>query len=90
MPHVVCRPCVNCKYTDCVVVCPVECFYEDEKMVYINPEECIDCEACVPECPVEAIFHCDSVPSEWQDFVQLNAEGAPQCEIINEKKDPLC
>ena len=51
MTHVVAQPCFACKYTDCVVVCPVECFYEGEQMLYIHPEECIDCEACVPECP---------------------------------------
>ena len=60
MTHVVAEPCFACKYTDCVVVCPVECFYEGEKMLYIHPDECIDCEACVPECPVEAIFHEDN------------------------------
>jgi ferredoxin len=89
MTHVVCEPCFACKYTDCVVVCPVECFYEGEKILYIHPDECIDCEACVPECPVEAIFHEDNVPEEWKDFVALNAEMAPQCEVITEKKEPL-
>jgi ferredoxin len=64
MTHVVAEPCFNCKYTDCVVVCPVECFYEGEAILYIHPDECIDCEACVPECPVEAIFHEDNVPAE--------------------------
>src|SRR6185312_13622857 len=66
MTHVVCEPCFACKYTDCVVVCPVECFYEGEKMLYIHPDECIDCEACVPECPVEAIFHKDYVQEGWK------------------------
>src|SRR3972149_3223838 len=89
MTHVVCEPCFGCKYTDCVVVCPVECFYEGEKILYIHPDECIDCEACVPECPVEAIFHEDNVPEEWKDFTQLNAEMAPQCPVITEKKEPL-
>ncbi len=89
MTHVVCQPCFGCKYTDCVVVCPVECFYEAEKMLYIHPDECIDCEACVPECPVEAIYHEDNVPDEWKDYIQQNAEMAPQCEVITEKKEPL-
>lgn len=89
MPHVVAQPCFDCKYTDCVVVCPVECFYEDAKMLYIHPDECIDCEACVPECPVEAIFHEDSVPEEWQEFIALNADKAPELEVITEKKEPL-
>ena len=95
MTHVVCQPCFACKYTDCVVVCPVECFYEvdpggpRDQMLYIHPEECIDCEACVPECPVEAIFHEDNLPEEWAPFTELNAELATQCEVITEKKDPL-
>src|SRR5215218_9246957 len=56
MTHVVCQPCYDCKYTDCVAVCPVECFWQDERMLYIDPEVCIDCEACIPECPVVAIW----------------------------------
>ena len=59
MTHIVAEPCFKCKYTDCVTVCPVECFYEGEDILVIHPDECIDCEACVPECPVEAIFHED-------------------------------
>ena len=89
MAHIVAEPCFNCKYTDCVVVCPVECFYEGESMLYIHPDECIDCEACVPECPVEAIFLGDNVPEQWKDFIALNAELASQCEVITEKKEPL-
>jgi ferredoxin len=89
MTHVVCEPCFGCKYTDCVVVCPVECFYEGDKILYIHPDECIDCEACVPECPVEAIFHEDNVPEEWKPFIELNAEMAPQLPVITEKKEPL-
>jgi len=90
MTHVVAEPCFACKYTDCVVVCPVECFYEGDKMVYIHPDECIDCEACVPECPVDAIFHEDNLPAEWKDFKELNAELSPQLPVITEKKEPLC
>jgi ferredoxin len=90
MTHVVCEPCFGCKYTDCVTVCPVECFYEGEKILYIHPEECIDCEACVPECPVEAIFHEDNVPEEWKAFTELNAEMALQTPNITEKKEPIC
>lgn len=88
--YVVTEPCHGCKYTDCVVVCPVDCFYEGEQMLYIDPEECIDCQACVPECPVEAIFREDEVPEEWESFIKLNADMAPQCPNITEKKDPLC
>ena len=77
MAHIVAEPCFDCKYTDCVVVCPVDCFYEGAQMLYIHPDECIDCEACVPECPVEAIFHEDNLPDDWKDFTALNAEQAP-------------
>ena len=74
MAHVVTAPCVNCKYTDCVVVCPMECFYGDDAQLYIDPDDCIDCGACVPECPVQAIFQEDDVPAKWAGFVRLNAE----------------
>jgi ferredoxin len=74
MAMVVTAPCVGCKYTDCVVVCPCECFYGDEQQLYIDPEDCIDCGACIPECPVEAIFLDADVPAKWSSFVQLNAE----------------
>src|SRR6476620_11402422 len=74
MTHIVVQACFGCKYTDCVVVCPVECFYEGEQMLYIHPDECIDCEACVPECPVEAIFQQDNVPEDQKPFIELNAE----------------
>ena len=73
MAYVVCQPCHDCKYTDCVVVCPCECFYQDDVQLYIDPEHCIDCEACVPECPVEAIYHEDHVPPQWTSYVQLNS-----------------
>jgi ferredoxin len=89
MAYVVTAPCFGCKYTDCVVVCPCECFREGEKMLYIDPTECIDCDACVSECPVEAIFYEDNVPAQWRDFIALNAEMAPQCPVITEKKPSL-
>jgi ferredoxin len=89
MAHVVTQPCFGCKYTDCVVVCPTECFHEGEQMVYIDPNECICCDACVPECPVEAIFPEDDVPTEWRDFIALNAEMSQITPSINEKKKPL-
>jgi len=74
MTHVVCEPCYDCKYTDCCVVCPVECFYQDDMMLYIDPIDCIDCEACVPECPVEAIFVEANVPAQWANWTQVNAD----------------
>lgn len=89
MTHVVAQPCFDCKYTDCVVVCPVDCFYQSEQLLYIHPDECIDCEACVPECPVEAIFHEDNLPEQWKEFAALNAEMAKRNPNIVEKQDPL-
>ena len=90
MTHTVCEPCYDCKYTDCVAVCPVECFYQDDVMLYIDPADCIDCEACVPECPVEAIFAEANVPSQWESFTPLNAEKAapdlPTVEWIHIRK----
>ena len=85
MTHVVTEPCFGCKDTDCVAACPVDCFYEGEQMLYIDPEECIDCQQCVAVCPVEAIFREDDVPEQWRGFVELNAEMAPQCPQITEK-----
>ena len=76
MTHTVCEPCNDCKYTDCCVVCPVECFYMDDMLLYIDPVDCIDCEACVPECPVEAIFSEPNTPAQWSSYIQLNAERA--------------
>jgi len=89
MAMVVTEPCFGCKYTDCVVVCPAECFHEGESIVFIDPEECIDCGACVPECPVEAIYYEGDVPEKWHDYIELNREMAPQCPQITEKKTPL-
>ena len=89
MPHVVTEPCLKCKYTDCVTVCPVESFREDAEMLYIDPEVCIDCGACVPECPVQAIYPAEDVPAKWKHYIQLNAEKAPFLPVITEKKEPL-
>ena len=86
MAFVVTAPCHGCKDTSCVSVCPTECFREGAEMLYIDPENCIDCEACVPECPVEAIFHEDDVPPEWHGFVALNADLAPKCPPITESR----
>ena len=76
MTYVVADPCVNCRYTDCAMVCPVDAFHLDDDMLVINPETCIDCDACVPECPVEAIFAEDNVPEQWTKFTEINAERA--------------
>ena len=89
MTHVVCEPCFNCKYTDCVVVCPVECFYEGELILYIHPDECIDCEACVPECPVEAIYSEDSVPEKWHHYKEINERYSQEWPTLAEQKSSL-
>lgn len=92
MSHVVCNPCHDCKYTDCVTVCPCDCFYEDENQLYIDPEDCIDCCACIPECPVEAIFIDTDVPAKWFDSIQVNAERVGALKKsggnITERKEP--
>jgi ferredoxin len=92
MSYVVCQSCHDCKYTDCVVVCPCDCFYQDNVQLYIDPESCIDCEACVPECPVEAIFHETNVPNHWTAFIQLNAERVTTLKEsgghITQRQDP--
>ena len=74
MSYIVCEPCVNVKDKACVDVCPVDCFYEDEKMLYIHPDECIDCGACDPECPVSAIFPEEDVPPQWKEYIPLNKD----------------
>jgi len=89
MAYVVTQPCFGCKYTDCVLVCPVDCFHEGEKMLYIDPEECIDCGQCVAECPVEAVYREDEVPEIWREYIELNAEMAPRTPRITAKKQPL-
>ena len=71
MTYVVTENCIKCKYTDCVEVCPVDCFYEGENMLVIHPDECIDCGVCVPECPAEAIFS-DSEPQATEQWLELN------------------
>ena len=82
MAYVVTDACVRCKYTDCVEACPVDCFHEAEHMLVIDPEECIDCGACVPECPVEAILLDEDVPVGMQPYIELNARLALSTPII--------
>ena len=89
MAHVVCEPCNDCKYTNCAEVCPVECFYEGPNQLFINPEECIDCGACVPVCPVHAIFPDNEVPEKWTSYVEQNASEAAKFPRINKTKEPL-
>lgn len=89
MAFVVTEPCKGCKYTDCVTVCPVDCFHEGDDMLYIDPVECLDCGACESECPVNAIYFDQNVPSQWSSYIALNAERVKQCPSITEKKEPL-
>jgi ferredoxin len=89
MTYVVTEACIKCKYTDCVDVCPVDCFREGPNFLVIDPDECIDCSVCVPECPVEAIYAEDDVPEDQRDFIALNAELAKIWPPIVERKEPL-
>ncbi len=86
MTYVVVENCIKCKHTDCVAVCPVDCFYEGENMLVIHPDECIDCGVCEPECPVDAI-RADTEPG-MEEWVELNAELAELWPVITEQKDP--
>lgn len=88
MTFVVTDSCIKCKYTDCVEVCPVDCFYEGPNFLVINPDECIDCALCEPECPVSAIIAEDELKPEQHEFIQLNAELAETWPNITAKKDP--
>ena len=74
MTHVVTEACIKCKYTDCVDVCPVDCFREGPNMLIIDPDECIDCAVCIPECPVNAIYAEEDVPDDQKQFIQLNKD----------------
>ena len=87
MTFVVMDNCKGCRFTDCVAVCPVDCFHGDDEMLYIDPDECIDCGACVPECPVEAIFDETQLPDQYKDWTQINADKAKGLPVINEKGD---
>jgi len=89
MTFVVTDNCIKCKYTDCVEVCPVDCFYEGPNFLVIHPDECIDCALCEPECPAEAIFSEDEVPEDMQEFIELNADLAEIWPCITEKKESL-
>ncbi len=78
MTHVVTEACIKCKYTDCVDVCPVDCFREGPNMLVIDPDECIDCAVCIPECPVNAIYAEEDVPADQMNFIKLNVELSTQ------------
>lgn len=88
MTFVVTENCIKCKYTDCVDVCPVDCFHEGPNFLVIDPEECIDCTLCEPECPAEAIFAEDEIPPGQEQFLQINADLAKKWPVINEIGNP--
>ncbi|WP_010323517.1 ferredoxin FdxA [Marinobacterium stanieri] len=89
MTYIVTENCIRCKYTDCVEVCPVDCFYEGPNFLVIHPDECIDCGLCEPECPAEAILHEDDLSPEQDQFYKINAELAEVWPNITERKPPL-
>ena len=88
MTYVVTENCIKCKYTDCVEVCPVDCFHEGPNFLVIDPEECIDCTLCEPECPIGAIFSEDDLPADQENFITLNAELSQNWPVITEIKAP--
>ena len=88
MTYVVTESCIKCKITDCVEVCPVDCFHEGPNMLVIDPEECIDCDVCVPECPVDAIYSEDDIPEGQEQFLELNAELSKGWPVLTKVKDP--
>lgn len=89
MTHVVTESCIRCRYTDCVDVCPVDCFREGPNFLSIDPDECIDCAVCVAECPVNAIFAEEDVPADQQEFIALNVELARKWPSITKSKSAL-
>ena len=88
MTYVVTENCIKCKFTDCVEVCPVDCFHEGPNFLVIDPEECIDCTLCVAECPAEAIFADSDVPDDQQAFIDLNADLAKSWPVMSAPKEP--
>jgi ferredoxin len=88
MTFVVTENCIKCKFTDCVEVCPVDCFHEGPNFLVIDPDECIDCTLCEPECPANAIVSEDDVPEDQQEFLAVNAELAKLWPVIASRKEP--
>ena len=88
MTHVVTESCIKCKYTDCVDVCPVDCFKEGPNMLVIDPDECIDCAVCIPECPVNAIYAEEDMPEDQKAFIAINADLAKGWPVITDAKEP--
>ena len=74
MTYIIAQPCVDVKDKSCIEECPVDCIYEGDRMLYIQPDECVDCGACEPVCPVEAIYYEDDVPAQWKNFIEVNSK----------------
>jgi ferredoxin len=89
MAIVVTDNCRGCRFTECISVCPVACFHGDGEMVYIDPDVCIDCMACIPVCPVQAIFSADELPEDKNHWIAINAERAASLPVIDAKQEPL-
>ena len=89
MTYVVTESCIACRFTDCVSVCPVNCFKGGENFIVIDPDECIDCGVCIPECPVEAIYADTDLPEEQRRFLDINRQLAAQWAPITDKEPPL-
>ena len=89
MAYIVAEPCIGCKYTDCVEVCPVDCFYEGVNFLVIHPDECIDCGACEPVCPTKSIFSENDLPEKWKEYIDLNAKFSHEWPNLNQKREPL-
>ena len=89
MTHIVTESCIKCRYTDCVDVCPVDCFRQGPNFLVIDPDECIDCAVCIPECPVEAIFAEEDLPEEQREFIEINAELSKIWPSITRAESPL-
>lgn len=87
MTYIVTENCIKCKYTDCVEVCPVDCFHEGPNFLVIDPEECIDCTLCVPECPIDAIYSEDDLPDDMHHFLELNESLSAKWPVITDQKD---
>lgn len=89
MPHIVAEPCIACRHTNCVAVCPVNCFHQGPNFLVIDPEKCIDCRMCVPECPVHAIYEEEELPDEWQEYIELNRTLSARWPSITSQTEPL-
>ena len=88
MPHIVTDKCLGCRFTECVETCPVSCFHEGAEQLYIDPDACIDCSACVPACPIHAIYEDCDLPDEFEHMVEINAESAIELPVIRSKQEP--